>query len=65
MNEKLVKELQNILGDKKVLTGESGKVRYEHIWKMDQLLEALAVILPRNTEDVSNTLKYCYNNHQK
>ncbi|MEM6966617.1 MAG: FAD-binding oxidoreductase [Bacteroidota bacterium] len=65
MNENIITELQNILEDKKVLTGQAVAERYHHIWEMDKPLQAKAVILPRNTQDVADTLKYCYKHHQK
>lgn len=52
--------LQNAIDPSKVLTGETLKDRYVHIWKMDQPLNALAVVLPSKTEEVSAAMKACY-----
>lgn len=60
----IVNELIKKLGEDKVIIGEALKERYYHIWKMDVPLQALAVVLPKTTEDVSVILKSC-NAHQQ
>ncbi len=52
------------LGIEKVLTAEQIRDRYVHIWQMDTALEAIAVVLPHNTEDVAETMKICHANNQ-
>lgn len=59
MSEEVVRLLCNSIGKDKVLTGESVKSRYHHIWKMEESLQALAVVMVKNVEDVSNVLRIC------
>ena len=51
--------LLDTLGKDKVFFGESVKERYHHIWKMDEPLQALAVVVAKNVEDVSFVLRIC------
>ncbi len=60
MKNSLLEQLITAIGKGQVLTGHSVKERYHHIWKMDQPLNALAVALPRSTEEVSKILKICH-----
>lgn len=64
MNESLINELQRKLGPKKILLGGDIAHRYEHIWTMDQPLQAMAVVLPSTTEEVSLILKTCHAHRQ-
>ncbi len=43
-----------------VLQGKDLQQRYDHIWHMDRPLNALCVVLPTNTQDVSDILKLCH-----
>jgi len=52
------------IGTTKVLTGEALRERYTHIWRMDQPLQAIAVVLPRTTEEVAAILKICHAHDQ-
>lgn len=56
--------LKEALGNDKVLSGAAVEERYYHIWKMDIPLNAKAVVLPRSTEDVAQTLKICHAHNQ-
>ena len=60
----MLNELFEKLGPEKVLTGPDVLERYAHIWTMDQPLQAKAVILPKNTTDVSIALKICHAHQQ-
>ncbi len=60
----VISALQKALGKDKVLIDHAVKERYVHIWKMDQPLAARAVVLPKNTEDVSTILKICHAHDQ-
>ena len=62
--ESILQLLRNSLGKSKVLSGEDLKDRYAHIWKMDQALQAIAVVLPQSTEEVSEVLKICFAHNQ-
>lgn len=59
MKEEVVGRLIRTLGAEKVLIGESVSERYHHIWKMDEPLRAIAVVLPVTIDDVSQALKIC------
>ena len=64
MNEQLIAALRQKLGNKKVLTGKDVQDRYDHIWNIDQPLQALAVVLPRTTQEVSQIMKICHDYKQ-
>jgi len=59
MNQEVIRLLLDTLGKDKVFFGESVKERYHHIWKMDEPLQALAVVVVKNVEDVSFVLRIC------
>ncbi|MDG2448590.1 MAG: FAD-binding oxidoreductase [Saprospiraceae bacterium] len=56
----IIDELIEKLGPDRVLIGEDVKERYTHIWKMDQGLDAVAVLLPRSTEELSKAMSVCH-----
>ncbi len=64
MASKIVVELEKKIGKTLILTGEALRQRYTHIWRMDQPLNALAVLLPRTTSEVSEILKICHAHNQ-
>jgi|GEM_PF-4709572 len=64
-NQVIIDELRQIVGSDGILTGDQLISRYVHIWKMDQSLSAIAVVLPRSTQEVSAILKACHTNDQK
>jgi len=51
--------IQEKLGEDKVLMGEDLAGRYTHIWRMEEGLDAKAVVLPSSTKDVSQCMKIC------
>lgn len=55
----IISSLINKIGTHKVKYGDDLKERYIHIWKMDQPLQALCLVLPETTGDVSEILKIC------
>lgn len=61
----IVNILEAKIGTYKVVTGTAVSDRYHHIWKMDQPLQAKAVVLPRSTQDVSDVLSICNNAGQR
>lgn len=65
MSKSIVEQLSEEIGQEKVLTGTDVSERYEHIWRMDIPLQALAVVLPRSTEDVAAIMKICHARDQK
>ena len=64
MESTIVNKLITALGKEKVLTNEAVKERYHHIWRMNEPLQAKAVVLPRSTQDIAAVLKLC-NEHQQ
>ena len=64
MNQSVVNTLIQKLGPEKVLTGAAVMDSYYHIWRMDHPLEAVAMVLPESTADVSEIMKICYEHHQ-
>jgi FAD/FMN-containing dehydrogenase len=64
MTERIIDQLIQKLGTSKVLTGDDLNERYTHIWRMNKPLKAIAVTLPKSTQDVSNILKICNANDQ-
>jgi len=64
MNESLINELQRKLGSDKVLLGSAVSERYEHIWRMEESLQAMAVLLPSTTAEVAASMKVCYAHNQ-
>ena len=64
MVKKLIAQLEQNLGSSKILTGEKVKDRFHHIWEMDKPLEAIVVIFPTTTADVSTILSICHKHHQ-
>lgn len=57
--EQVIAELQQSLGNEKVLSNEQLQGRYAHIWKMDVPLKAKALIIPSDSLDVSHAMKIC------
>ena len=49
--EVLLEKLKSYVGQDFVLTDSDLSDRYEHIWSMDQGLQAIAVVLPSTTEE--------------
>lgn len=60
----IIKQLIQKLGSEKVLTEAAVKERYYHIWKMEEPLNALAVVLPKSTQDVADAMKICHEHNQ-
>ena len=61
----LIKKLKALLGSQSVIIGEKLNEKYDHIWKMNQPLKAIALILPKNTKEVSEIMKICYEKEQE
>lgn len=60
----IIAALQQALAPEQVLLDEAVAERSHHIWRMDTPLTAIAVVLPRTTEDVSAILRICHEHNQ-
>lgn len=60
----MIAALEAIVGAKNVLANGAEKTRFTHIWKTDIPLEALAVVYPTSTAEVSSILRLCHENNQ-
>jgi FAD/FMN-containing dehydrogenase len=58
--EQLIKSFQSILRPEQVISGDGLQERYHHIWRMDEPLKAICLLLPESTEEVSSILKICH-----
>lgn len=61
----LLNHFSTILPKERILTGRALGMCYDHIWRMDKPLNALAVLLPVSTEEVSAILTYCHEHGQE
>jgi len=61
----IISLFENILDKSSIVTGENLKSRFYHIWKTDLPLEALCLLLPKDTDQVSGILKICNDNDQE
>ena len=52
IEKKIITNLNKILNPNSIITGKDLKQRFHHIWKMNEQLEAIALILPKNTSEV-------------
>ena len=55
----------DILKPDQVLTGDSLKTRYHHIWQMDEPLMAKALLLPESTEQIASIMKERHKRERK
>lgn len=65
MNQNLVENLIKIVGPNNILHSGAEKNRFTHIWKTDIPLEALAVVYPKTTEEVSKIMMLCHHSKQE
>ena len=65
MIEDCIIALKTALGTEKVLTDNDLSDRYTHIWRMDAGLNALAIVLPASTTELSECMKICNGLKQK
>lgn len=61
----MISALENIVGQNNVLSQGNEKSRFTHIWKTDLPLEALAVVFPQTTQELSDILQLCYKEKQE
>lgn len=60
----LLSDIKEIVGEKRLLIAADLEERYDHIWHMDKGLDALAVVLPINTQELSGIMKICHRHDQ-
>ena len=63
--EGLIIKLRDVLDIDSIISGSKLQQRYHHIWKMDEPLQAIALLLPKNTKEVSRIMNLCYENNQE
>ena len=64
-NTTIVQNLEALLQPHQILTGDSLKQRTYHIWRMEEALDVIALVLPETTEEVAAILKCCYDRNQE
>jgi FAD/FMN-containing dehydrogenase len=57
-------QIEMILGKENILTGGRVAERSHHIWCLGQPLQALAVVFPRSTQEVSEIMTVCKEHQQ-
>ena len=61
----MVDTLKKIVGEDSVLSDGKEKSRFDHIWKTDIPTNALAVVFPKDTGELSSIMKVCFESNQK
>ena len=61
----MVDTLKKIVGEDSVLSDGKEKSRFDHIWKTDIPTNAIAVVFPKDTGELSSIMKVCFENNQK
>ena len=61
----MVDKLKKIVGEDSVLSDGKEKSRFDHIWKTDIPTNAIAVVFPKDTDELSSIMKVCFENNQK
>lgn len=61
----MIARLEEIVGEKNVLANGKEKARFTHIWKTDLPLEAIAVVFPKTTEELSAIMQLCHSEKQE
>ena len=61
----MVDKLKEIVGEDSVLSDGKEKSRFDHIWKTDIPTNAIAVVFPKDTGELSSIMKVCFENNQK
>jgi len=61
----VVDTLKKIVGEDAVLSDGKEKSRFDHIWKTGIPTNALAVVFPKDTGQLSSIMKVCFEKNQK
>jgi len=64
-NDILIIGLKSILKENQLLLKDDILMRFSHIWKTDEPLQAIAVTLPKTTKEVSEIVKLCSKYNQQ
>ncbi len=62
---KVVEGLCTVLGAENIIYGKDLDQKFHHVWKMDEPLKALALVMPKTTKQVSEIIKICFENNQE
>lgn len=65
MANPLLDKLEQIVGANQLLTDDDLTSRFTHIWKTAIPLQAIAVVFPRNTKELSLVMQLCHTNDQR
>ena len=60
---KVVDGLCTVLGAENIIYGKDLDQKFHHVWKMDEPLKALALVMPKTTKQVSEIIKTRLNIH--
>jgi FAD/FMN-containing dehydrogenase len=61
----IIRQLIDALGADRVLEGAAMEGRHAHIWKMEEPLVALCIVLPVSTEEVARICEICHAHRQR
>lgn len=61
----MINALEKIVGQNNILSQGKEKSRFTHIWKTDIPLNALAVVFPKSTEELSAIMQLCHKEKQE
>ncbi len=61
----MVDTLKKIVGEDAVLSDGKEKTRFDHIWKTEIPTNALVVVFPKDTGQLSSIMKVCFQKNQK
>ncbi|NNF34496.1 MAG: FAD-binding oxidoreductase [Saprospiraceae bacterium] len=60
----VIHELKNLLPELKILLSEDLKQYAPHVWRQDEEIKGMAMLLPSTTEEVSIIMKQCHQHGQ-
>ena len=60
----MIEELKSFVREGDLLTDGQEKNRFTHIWKTDIPLQAIGVVFPRTTAELSSIMKLCHKHQQ-
>ena len=60
----IIDKLKEILHSDQIKTGDELSDEFHHIWKMDEGLDVLALVMPKSTIELSQIMKLCHSLNQ-